>query len=83
MTRPSSLLARDDRVPIRGGFSDPAVAFVEWVLRGIRDQEQRERWVREWLPRTSAFIMAGRDFESLSAAPTDGSGAIARRKPAA
>jgi hypothetical protein len=80
-TRPSRRPASDDRVLHREG--DPAVHFVEWVLSGIHDQEQRERWVREWLPRTSALILACVDFEHISDPPSDGSGAIARRKPAA
>ena len=64
---------------LRGTVNDPHLLFALFVVEGIRDQEQRLRWVKEWLPRTAAHLGLSRSWEDLSDAPVDGSGAMSRR----
>ena len=68
---------------LRGTVDDPHLLFALFVVEGIRDQEQRLRWVKEWLPRTAAYLGLMHDWEDLSDGLPDGTGAMTRPNPAA
>src|SRR5438128_7809791 len=56
--------------------------FVELVLCGLPTPEDRVGWMQTHLPQTFGLLGLSRDWTALSVVPTNGTGALPRRRAA-